>query len=360
MKRGKRATQERMFEFLDHPSWSAPAIGHNRPPELLETPPQPAWVEEAGWRFIRPLQALSLSMRGFVAAPAGKVFRVADFAQIEARVLAWLARCLWLLQAFKDKQDPYCKFAGEFMYNRPYDDYFEYIEGKRLVRDIFSRERQIAKSAVLGAGFGLGKRKFVEYCDNSNLIITEAEADRTISKYRAAHPEIVELWRRVELAAILATENPGERYQLHGTDVQFYTWHIDEERYWLCCQLPSGRCIHYYRPKIQHKVKWGQLKPTLTFRTEWNGQSFREDTYGGKIVENIVQAIARDILCIGGLNAEAQGYPVVMLVHDETVALTDVDFGSHTELCGLLCAQQAWITDLPVEAEGSSMVRYGK
>ena len=362
MKRGNAKEQERMFAFLSHPCWEAPVagMGHNGGPSLLDMPAQPAWVMEAGFRFLRPLNALSQSMRGFIAAPEGKKILAADFAQIEARVLAWLARCMWLLEAFRNKLDPYVKFGAEYMYARDYDSCFKVVDGKREVAADFKRERQIAKSAVLGAGFGLGKKKFVEYCDNSDLIITEEEADRTITAYRDAHPEIVQLWGRVEQAAIIATGEPGRVVELAGTGVKFYTWHIDSERYWLCCELPSGRCIHYYRPKVELRVKWGRPKETLTFRTEWNGKSYREDTYGGKLVENIVQAVARDILCVGGLNAEAAGYPVIMLVHDETVTLPDQEFGSHEELCALMCKQYDWVTDLPIEAEGATMMRYGK
>jgi len=275
-------------------------------------------------------------------------------------VLAWLARCMWLLEAFRQGQDPYVKFGAEYMYGRDYESCFEYREVKRYVKSDFGRERQISKSAVLGAGFGLGKRKFVEYCDNSNLIITEEEADETITAYRSAHPEIVKLWSRMEEAAILATLNPGNEYTLGGTDVTFFIWGIDSERYWLACRLPSGRCIYYYRPKIEMRMKWGRLRETLTFRTEWNGKTFREDTYGGKITENAVQAIARDILCVGGLNAEAAGYPTIMLVHDENVTMPFKDFGSAEDLCAQMCRQEAWITDLPIAAEGSEMFRYGK
>ena len=74
----------------------------------------------------------------------------------------------------------------------------------------------------------------------------------------------------------------------------------------------------------------------------------------------MVQAIARDIMVVGGLKAEAKGYEAIMLVHDEVVTLVDDNFGTHTELCDLLCQQEAWVTDLPIEAEGGSMYRYGK
>lgn len=364
MKRGDAKIQEHMFKFLTSGVWEPTGgMGHNGGPllEVVEAVGAPAWVEEAGWLFMRPLASLSQSMRGFVAAPKGHKIVAADFAQIEARVLAWLARCMWLLEAFRAGQDPYVKFGAEYMYNRKYEDCFYHDDkGRRKVVPDFERPRQISKSAVLGAGFGLGKRQFVVYCDNQDIIISEEEADKTISAYRSAHKEVVALWSRTEQAAILAVANEGAEYRLGGTDVSFKVWRVDSERWWLVCTLPSGRALYYYRPKVSLAERWGRTVEKLTFRKEWNGKSYREDTYGGKLVENIVQAVARDILCVGGIKADAAGYPVVMLVHDETVTLPRVDFGTHEHLCELMCDQESWITDLPVKAEGATMLRYGK
>lgn len=368
MKRGDKDVAAEMYRYLEGPWWEEvpKGFGANGGPvalDLLDGPQgpraKPAWVDAAEWRFMRPLAALSLSMKGFIRAIPGHELIDVDFSQIEARVLAWLARCEWLLQAFRDKQDPYVKFGAEHMYGKKYEDCFEYINGKRVVAKHFKRERQIAKSAVLGAGFGLGKPKFVEYCDNADLIITLEEADATITAYREAHPEIVALWKRVEQCAVLAVANPGHVMALGGTGVKFYTWHIDEERYWLVREDPSGSCQHYYRPKLQMVQRYGRLQEQLTFRTEWNGKSYRESTYGGKLVENMVQKIARDILVVGGKNAEAAGYPTRMLVHDSNVTMPRIGHGSPEELAALMCKQEAWITDLPVEAEAGRMERYG-
>lgn len=368
MKRGNAKVQKRMFEFLQHPSWSQEpnpiGLGHNGGPALsiIDAPtarPTPPWAVEAGWRFIRPLGALSQSMRGFIKAEEGHRLVSADFSQIEARVLAWLARAERKLQAFRDKRDLYVQFAG-VMYNREYDDYFEVVDGRREVRGPLKFERQIAKSAELGCGFGLGGPKFQEYCDNSDIIIDLETAKNTVAAWREDNPEIVRLWARMEACAIGATAEPGKIFELGGTGVKFYTWHVDEERYWLVCELPSGSCLYYYRPKIQMVTRWGKLQEQLTFRKEWKGQSFRESTYGGKITENAVQKIARDVMVVGGLKAEARGYKAIMLVHDEVVTQVPNGFGSHDELCTLLCDQDPWITDLPVTAEGATMERYGK
>lgn len=358
-----KAPPQYMFDFLEGPWWGG-RIGDNGGPPLDEMPEQPAWMAEAAVRFIRPLGYLSTSMRGFIKAPEGKKLVVGDYAQIEARVLVWVARCMRVMDGFRNGEDVYVRFAGDHMYNRAYEDYFEYINGRREVKKAFKRERQVAKSAVLGCGYGLGARKFVEYCDNSDLIITQDESDATIRAYREAHPEIADyrfgIWSRVETAAVAAVTNEGQVFALANTGVQFHVHRLDNERYWLICTLPSGRHIAYYRPKVRLGMKWGRPKDILSFRTEWNGKSYREDTYGGKLVENLVQAIARDVCAQGALNVENAGYPVIGLVHDEVVTLPDIGFGTHEHMCELMCALPGWITDLPVEAEGGTMLRYGK
>lgn len=369
MKRGDKKIAKNMFEYLNGEWWDDFSwLGHNGGPAVydpfattpLEAPGKPAWVDAAEWRFMRPLAALSVSMKGFIRAEPGHELIDVDYSQIEARVLAWLARCEWLLEAFRRGDDPYVRFAADRMWpDTKYEDYFDPATGKPWKSGPYARKRQIAKSAVLGAGFGLGKPKFVEYCDNSDLIITLEEADATITAYRDAHPEIVTLWKRVEQCAITAVANPGRVCELGGTGVKFYTWHIDDERFWLVREDPSGSCQHYYRPKLQLTERWGKAHEQLTFRTEWNGKSYRESTYGGKLVENMVQKIARDILVCGGRHAEKAGYPSVMLVHDSNVTMPLKGHGSPEELVALMCTPEPWYTDLPVTAEAGRMERYG-
>lgn len=371
MKRSDKDTLARIFEYLEGPWWDVAPMGHNGGPplggdlslvDLLTSPTgrlsKPAWVDAAEWRFMRPLAALSVSMKGFIRPLPGRELIDADYSQIEARVLAWLARCEWLLEAFRNKEDPYVKFAAEHMYKVPYEDCFVFVGGKREVAKHFKRQRQVSKSAVLGAGYGLGAPQFVEYCDNSDLIITLDESKETIDAYRGAHPEIVKLWARFEQAAVLAVANPGQTFAIGGTGVKFYTWYIDSERYWLVREDPSGSCGYYYRPKLELVQRWGRTVEQLTYRKEWNGKSYRENTYGGKLVQNACEKIARDILCVGGRNAERAGYPAIMLVHDSNVTMPLKGHGSPEELRTLMLAQEPWITDLPLEAEATRMERY--
>jgi DNA polymerase len=368
MTRPDMAVLKGMFEYLEGPWWGNPGmVGHNGGPPLDDMPQQPEWVFEAGMRFPRPLGALAKSMRGFIAAPKGKRIVSGDYAQIEARVLVWLARCMWVLEAFGNGDDVYTRFACQYMYPNEmgaYEDCIVLKNGKPKVLEIWTPHRQKAKSAQLGCGFQVSGRGFMEYCDNIDLIIPLTEAEEIVKKYRKAHPEIANyesgLWARVERAAILATTHEGQSFGLTGTNVTFHIHRLDVERYWLICTLPSGRHIAYYRPKVRLGERFGRTVEKLSFRTEWNGKSYREDTYGGKLVENIVQGTARDVCAVGALNVDEAGYPVVGLVHDEVITLPDDGFGSSDDLVRLMVTLPGWITDLPVEAEGAEMLRYGK
>lgn len=353
-----------MMEYLNGDFWNAGQVGLNGGPPLDEMPQIPAWVYEAGLRFPRPLGALAKSMKGFIAAPEGTKFICGDYAQIQARVLPWVARCMWLLEAFKRGDDTYTRFAAEYMYQCKYEDCIYMKDGKPTVIPAFEKQRQEGKSAVLGCGFQVGGRGFQEYCDNIDLIISLERAKEIVAAYRRAHPEIADysrgLWARAERAAIMACTEPNHVVELGGTGITFHMHALDSERYWLLCTLPSGRHIAYYRPKVRLGEKWGRPCEILSYRREWAGKTFRDDTYGGKITENFVMGIERDTCALGALNVERAGYPVIGLVHDEIIANPSRDFGSPDHFASLMCVLPAWVTDLPVAADAKEMMRYGK
>lgn len=355
-----------MFEYLNGPWWNAGMVGHNGGPPLDEMSNIPAWIFEAGMRFPRPLGALAKSMKGFIAAPPGTKFITGDYAQIEARVLAWLARCMWLLNAFRDHDDVYMRFAALYMYGLKYEDCIEIVKGKIKTLPPFADKRQKGKHAVLGCGYNASGRAFQEYCDNVDVIISLEEAKTIVQAYRRAHPEIADytngLWARVERAWIIAATSPTcEVVELGGTGVTFHLHRLDTERYWLICTVPGGNHIAYYRPKVTLGEKWGRPAEIPSYRREWNGKTYREDTYGGKIVQNICELIARNICAIGALNVDKAGYPVIGLVHDEVISNPEESFGSALDFQQRLCMLPAEIiTDLPVEAEAAEMRRYGK
>lgn len=355
--RGDAKVAASMFEYFEGGLWEGGVSNSGLP----------LWASAGDLMFPRPLKALSQSMRGFIKAEEGTRIVAGDYAQIEARVLAWLANCESLLNSFRTGEDVYVRFAADHMYRRNYRDYFG-NDGKVLT--VYTDERQRAKSAVLGAGFQLGADGFRAYCDSMDIFISELEARQIIATYREAYPEISDwnfgLWARMQYCAVQAVTDEKQPVYLHGTCIKFHVHRLDADRWWLLITLPSGRHIAYFRPKVEVGGKFN--KPVLSFRTEWMGKSYREDTYGGKITENVVQAVARDICAQGALNVHRSGYSVFALIHDEIVSLVAdnvIDFYGGRDKARddynqrLLMMPDAY-AGLPLNAESKVLIRYGK
>lgn len=289
------------------------------------------------------INAISAGLRGFIMAENGHDFVTADFAQIEARVVMMLAGCKRGIEGFKHGRDIYLALAQE-IYRRPLTK-----------KD--KEERQLGKVGVLGCGFQMGAARFKEHAKNqAGLVISEDLAERTVKTYRETYPEVVKLWYAQERAAILATKNPGRTF-VEGP----IKWKVQGK--FLYCRLPSGRCLAYPDPMVKIiKTKWDTDKESLTFMAsnaitkKWE----REHTYGGKLVENIVQATARDLMANGMLNVEKAGYKVVMTVHDEVISEVPENFGSVKEFENLLSTPPQWAKDYPIKAEGWRGKRYRK
>jgi hypothetical protein len=289
-----------------------------------------------------PITAISSCMRGFIIPSDGKILRVVDYASIEARVLAWMAQEAWVLQAYIDGLDVY-KLMAAGVYSVPYEE-------------VTSEQRRIGKNLVLGCGYGLGGAKFVQYSEKAGVEISEEFAKAAVKTYRTKHRKIVQFWYDVERCAIAAVR---ERRTIQNHVVlrclKFYV-----EQQWLCVELPSGRCLRYYRPRVVPVEKFGEPSLQLQFKTEFRGRLLTESTYGGKLVENIIQAIARDVLVCGMFEAEQAGYRVIGTVHDELLTEQAPEAGSVHELEKIVCRLPEWADGLPVAAEGFESYRYRK
>lgn len=335
--------------------------------ESAEGAPTRADLETAGLVFPNPLGVLSSALRGFIRAKEGHRFLVVDYAQIELRVLAWLAGETELLEQLRQGLDPYIQFAAKYMYG---------VDPSEITKDDI--RRQIAKSALLGAQYQIWIHAFIEYCkQTANLKITLEEATNAVLSYRSANPNIVEFWADIEKAAIFAVETKGEAI-LNNLRLRYETVN---GRDWLRIYLPNGRPISYYKPQVtlrvtEHEKKdrdgdivigpdgmpvtFTKRKKVLSFLTEYNGRVMREYTYGGKITENVVQGTSAEIMGEGMLVAEAAGYLPVMTVHDENVTEKRIGSGSVEELVDLVCQLSPCYEGLPIAAEGFECVRYKK
>lgn len=289
-----------------------------------------------------PTELLSYAIRGmFIAAP-GKKFIVADYASIEARVVFWLAEEQKGLTVFLRGEDIYKEMASR-IYNV-------------AITAVTPDQRQIGKFAILGLGFGMGWEKFMATCANFGVVITEEFAREVVRVYRGEFTRIPALWKLQEEAAILAVQTG----QIIPAGKCTWFKHGD----FLYCRLPSGRKMAYFKPELRPGVTpWGETKMSLWTWVEdsMSKQWKLKPTYGGSLVENCTQAIARDFLAEAMLRCESSGYPIAFHVHDEIVAeVADNDNTSVEKFIELLTELPEWGEGCPIAAEGWQGYRYRK
>lgn len=290
------------------------------------------------------LAVLSSALRGVIVPAPGNQLYVADYASIEARGLLWLVDDDSGMDIFREGRDPYLDMA-------------ETIFDRALTKaDTF--ERSIGKVAILGLGYQMGWSKFIDTCLlMAGVVIDEEMSRRVVDAYRSKYYLVKEEWYGQEKAAIKATQYRGQRVVCGRV-----TWQVIGR--FLYCTLPSGRRLAYPDPQVRDRaMPWGDVKPSLTFMgiNTYTRQWQRQVTYGGMLVENIVQAISRDIMAEALLRCEAsQVYIPILSVHDEVLAEARIGAGSVKEFETLVAQCPLWATDCPISAEGWSGSRYRK
>jgi DNA polymerase len=288
-------------------------------------------------------QVVSDLLRACITCHPEKQLIAADFSAIEARVLAWITGQDDLVEAFATGADVYKRMAGAIYGCDP--------------SEINKDQRQMGKMAVLGCGYGMGGPKFrTSVRDMVGVDLPDEEAKRIVDAYRRTHPEIVSFWYETERAAIQAVENPGEVQE--AGKVKFA-----RKGSWLICALPSGRKLWYCLPVvIEQETPWGEMRPQLEFTgmVSMTRKWARQTMYGGRWAENIVQAVARDLLADAMLRLEDAGYSVVGSVHDEIITEVKAGFGSVEEVETLMSVVPEWAEGCPLAAEGWSSNRFKK
>lgn len=290
--------------------------------------------------YEKPIDAIAQSMRGFIRAPKGYEFAVVDYTAIEARILAWVAGEEHMLEAYRAGVDVYKLMAKK-------------LWGLASIDDVTDEQRRVAKNLVLGCGYQLGGENFVSYCANAGLIIDPEFAMRAVKAYRKEHPAICKSWKTVEQLVVAAIRDKGTTHA--GLKCKFFV--RDEV---LCVRLPSGRELRYPKPRAVPTERYGKPAWTISFQTDFHGHIRREGTYGGKLVENIVQAIARDVMLEGMWRAEEEGYPVVGTVHDEALTLRKAGTSDIKFLEKTVCDIPSWGRGIPLAAKGFVCERYKK
>lgn len=323
------------------------------------------------------MEALSNGLRGAIVAGPGKTLFVADFASIEARVLLWLAGDDDALNIFRNHEDIYCDMAAA-IYGRP-------------VTKADAKERGIGKIAILGLGYQMGASKFVDTCAKGGVTIiedfycdvcghpdgrahekerhpftTEDDPDqmtavKVVTAYRAKYWRVKQCWTDQEAAAIAAVVY---RKPVKCGPVVWHYRDIPGRLPILFCTLPSGRRLSYVEPRVKSTLMpWDKYKDVLSYMSvnPLTRQWTRQAVYGGLTVENIVQAIARDLMAYGMQQTEASGiYQLVLTVHDEMIAEAEDGKGDVKKFEALMATIPDWAEGCPVEAEGWAGKRYRK
>ncbi|NHN33516.1 DNA polymerase [Paenibacillus agricola] len=288
-----------------------------------------------------PPFVLSQLVRTALIPSEGNRFIVSDYAAIEARVIAWLADEMWVLEVFKGHGKIYEATAAR-MFNTPFETIVKGHDNYRL--------RAPGKVATLACGFGGGAAALSKM--DKNKEIPEDQYDRLVKQWRNANPNIRKLWYAAEEAAMQAVQEKTTVKLAHGVQYRY-------EGGILFADLPSGHSLAYPQPEIKLDTKFG--KDGLTFyaldeRNNWMPQR----TWGGTLVENLVQAIARDCLAVGLTRTEAAGYRTAIHVHDEIVADVPIGFGSVEEMSDLMGQPIDWAPGLPLKAAGFECDFYQK
>lgn len=325
---------------------------------------------------------VSSCLRGSIIAPPGKKLVVADLSNIEGRVLAWLAGEHWKLDAFR----AYDRGEGVDLYKATYARTF----GVKP-EDVTKKQRQIGKVLELAMGYMGGVGSFMAFAtaygvdlkdlaehtyqalDKAVLFAAHDQWDFFVrhdmtngldewtwtalnaikNAWRDAHPAIRNFWNETELRAGAAFE--AQRY----TGAGYYPCAFANTKFGLACRLPSGRVMAYPRAEPAAEGERCLFKYYAPLKVR-KGFAMSK-THAGKIVENITQATARDVLAANLASVEAAGYKIILSVHDELITETpDTPEYNAETLAGLMATPPEWAKDLPLAAAGFEAYRYKK
>lgn len=283
---------------------------------------------------------LSELIRTAFVAPKGKTFAVADFSAIEARVISWVAQEEWRLDVFRTHGKIY-EATAALMFGVPIETV---TKGSEL--------RQRGKTSELALGYAGGVDALTRMDREER--IPDAEKPGLIRKWRKANPAIVKLWTDVE-------EHAKHTIMTHRTcKLRDFVFRYENNTFTI--ELPSHRKLCYVSPGIGAN-RWGKESITYYGVNQDTKQWFPQETYGGKLVENIVQAVARDALAWSLQNVKAAGYTeMVMTIHDEIVIeVPQEGADEHLKRIQDIMGQEIpWMQGLPLRADGYTTPYYKK
>jgi DNA polymerase len=294
------------------------------------------------------MTAASNAIRGIVVAPPEHKLVVSDLSNIEGRVLAWLAEEAWKLEAFREFDQGRGHDLYALAYARSFGVTPEAVMDDKKAGGIM---RQIGKVQELALGYQGAVGAFASMAAIYGVDLPESQVRAIVNAWRAANPNIVSLWAELDTAVRIAIGRPGHSVPCRRLIVR-------RDGAWLRIILPSKRSLCYAAPQIvDDKITYMGMCP---YTKKWK----RLKTYGGKLVENVTQATACEVLKENMQDIDAAGYAIVLTVHDETLTVAP-DLGgengwSAEDLSRRLAHLPAWADGLPLAAGGFEGYRYKK
>lgn len=287
-------------------------------------------------------QPLSELIRTALIPEPGHQFLVADFSAIEARVIAWMAGERWRLEVFQNGGDIYCASASQ-MFHVPVEKH-----------GVNGHLRQKGKVAELALGFSGGVGALKAF-GADKLGMTEEEMQETVDLWRASSPRICAFWKAMEKAAIRSVVRRAHTV----SDIGNIAFDMDQGVLWMT--LPSGRRLAYWGAKYEESQK-NPGRKALTFmgQNQMTKKWERVETFSGRLVENAVQATARDCLREAMLALDAAGFDIRAHVHDEVIVTEPLGGRSVEEMAALMGRPIPWAPGLPLRADGYACPYYRK
>ena len=279
---------------------------------------------------------LSQLIRTAFIPKEGCEFIVADFSAIEARVLSWLSKKKWRMEVFEKGGDIYCESASKMFK----------IKVEKNGENSHLRDKGKIAELALGYGGSVGALKAM----GATSFLKEEELQSLVNAWRNANPHITYLWYEVDkiIKKVIINKVPMKLYNLE----------FIYENNMLFILLPSKRKLCYRNPKIATN-KFN--KSSIVYEGVNSNKKWAQiESYGAKFVENIVQAIARDLLCEAIKNLHNKNFRVVLHVHDEVVVEIEKNKSSVEEICNLMTISPPWAKDLSLKAEGYKCEFYRK
>jgi DNA polymerase len=293
--------------------------------------------------FGSPPFVLSQLIRTAFIPSTGCRFIVSDFSAIEARVIAWLADEKWVLEVFRGHGKIYEATAAQ-MFHVPIETIEKGKENYHL--------RAKGKVATLSCGYQGGPDALIRMGALKNGL-TEDELPGLVQGWRASNPHIVKLWYAAERAAVTAVKERRTVKLAKGVQYRY-------EKGWLFADLPSGRSLAYVNPQVKPDPKFEKDGLTYEGVDQIKKTWCRQKTYGGKLVENLVQAIARDCLAVSMMRLDKAGYAIRLHVHDEVVIDEPIERDSIEDIKAIMGQPIDWAPGLPLRADAYETDFYKK